>query len=284
MSSTIPFTGRRAWTRSIQRPDRSVKADRFASCTSTSVSKRPIWLAEAAHCVTARPPTIQRMPGSRPSRSASFTSSYPASRPKTDWRSCAISVWRLFWPVLVSARTSPARSVRPRASSRSRKASSPASDVTFEPWSSSLRRWSKATRRAAPSASPAAPSISSPALAVYSFVQYTEIGLAPHPATCASGECGINVLVHDLAVPELDNGNKGDLDGAACRRDAGQHPVDLARVSEAEQHLVHEAVGIHGTTDRDQPRALGVPADEVVAVEAFDLLVPDAAGHSRNVV
>src|SRR5918994_943021 len=112
----------------------------------------------------------------------------PGEPPKTDWRSCAISVWRLFWPVRVSARTSPARSVRPRASSRSRTGSSPASDVTFEPWNSSLRRWSKTTRRAAPSASPAAPSMSSPALAVYSFVQYTEIGLAPHPATCASGE------------------------------------------------------------------------------------------------
>ena len=48
MSSTIPFTGRRACTRSIQRPDRSASADRFASWVSTSVSKRPIWLVEAA--------------------------------------------------------------------------------------------------------------------------------------------------------------------------------------------------------------------------------------------
>src|SRR5215207_5250655 len=80
------------------------------------------------------------------------------------------------------------------------KGSSPASDVTFEPWNSSLRRWSKATRRAAPSASPAAPSISSPALAVYSFVQYTEIGLAPHPATCASGECGLKGALAATAI------------------------------------------------------------------------------------
>src|SRR4051794_6190873 len=36
---------------------------------------------------------------------------------------------------------------------------------------------------------------SSPAAADYSFVQYTEIGLAPHPATCASGECGLNTLL-----------------------------------------------------------------------------------------
>src|SRR5215207_2141846 len=86
--------------------------------------------------------------------------------------------------------SSPARGAAQQEEQPS-KGSSPASDVTFEPWNSSLRRWSKATRRAAPSASPAAPSISSPALAVYSFVQYTEIGLAPHPATCASGECGL---------------------------------------------------------------------------------------------
>ena len=39
------------------------------------VSKRPIWLAEAAAPVTARSPTTQRIAGSRHSRSASFTSS-----------------------------------------------------------------------------------------------------------------------------------------------------------------------------------------------------------------
>src|SRR5215213_802565 len=33
--------------------------------------------------------------------------------------------------------------------------------------------------------------MSSPADPDYFFVQYTEIGLAPHPETCASGECGI---------------------------------------------------------------------------------------------
>ncbi len=48
----------------------------------SSVSKRPIWLVEAACFVTAWPPTIQRMAGSRPRRSASFTSSYPPRRPK----------------------------------------------------------------------------------------------------------------------------------------------------------------------------------------------------------
>ena len=39
------------------------------------VSKRPIWLAEAADPVIARSPTTQRIAGSRHSRSASFTSS-----------------------------------------------------------------------------------------------------------------------------------------------------------------------------------------------------------------
>jgi len=45
----------------------------------------PIWLVDAACFVAARPPTIQRIARSRPSRSASFTSSYPARRLNTDW-------------------------------------------------------------------------------------------------------------------------------------------------------------------------------------------------------
>ena len=44
---------------------------------SNSVSNRPIWLVDAPPRSTALPPTIHRIAGSRPSRSASFTSSYP---------------------------------------------------------------------------------------------------------------------------------------------------------------------------------------------------------------
>ena len=43
---------------------------------SNSVSNRPIWLVDAPPRSTALPPTIHRIAGSRPSRSASFTSSY----------------------------------------------------------------------------------------------------------------------------------------------------------------------------------------------------------------
>ena len=55
-------------------------------------------------CSTALPPTIQRIAGSHPSRSASLTSSYPASRPNTDWRSMPTRSWRTFRPVRVSTR------------------------------------------------------------------------------------------------------------------------------------------------------------------------------------
>ena len=51
-----------------------------------------------------------------------------------------------FLPVRLSARTSPANAVSPGASSRSRWASSPASEATREPWNSSFRRWSKQGR------------------------------------------------------------------------------------------------------------------------------------------
>ena len=58
----------------------------FFSVVSQRVSKRPIWLADAAFPEVALPPTIQRMAGSWRNRSASFTSSYPASRPNTACR------------------------------------------------------------------------------------------------------------------------------------------------------------------------------------------------------
>src|SRR3954451_1100911 len=114
---------------------------------------------EAACPVTAAPPTTQCMAGSCPSRSASFTSSYPVKRPNTDWRNCPTRVWRPFAPVRVSVRTSPAVSLRPRASSSSRQASSPPSDVTFVPWNSSLRRRSNTRPRAPSCASPDVTSI-----------------------------------------------------------------------------------------------------------------------------
>ena len=61
---------------------------------------------EAACPVTAAPPTTQRMAGSCASRSASFTSSYPAKRPNTDWRNCPTRVWRPFAPVRVGQNVS----------------------------------------------------------------------------------------------------------------------------------------------------------------------------------
>src|SRR5450631_4237494 len=60
-----------------------MSADRFFSAVSHRVSKRPIWLADAAHPEAALPPTIQSIAGSWRSRSASLTSAYPARRPNT---------------------------------------------------------------------------------------------------------------------------------------------------------------------------------------------------------
>src|SRR3954466_2948062 len=199
MSSTIPLTGRRAWTRSIQRPDRSVKADRFAPCVSTSVSNRPIWLVEAACPVTAAPPTTQRMAGSCASRSASLRSSYPAKRPNTDWRNCPTRVWRPFAPVRVSVSTSPAVSLRPRTSSSSRQASRPPSDVTFVPWNSSLRRRSNPSPRATSCASPNVASIRDTRHRPYHADDLTRIDAYRQCWTELSGECGIDALLKAVA-------------------------------------------------------------------------------------
>src|SRR3954454_14587024 len=194
MSSTIPLTGRRAWTRSIQHLDRSASAERLASWVSTSVSKRPIWLVEAAGPVTAWPPTTQRIAGSCASRSASFTSSYPAKRPNTDWRNCPTREWRPFEPVRVAVSTSPAVSLRPRASSSSRQASRPPSDVTFVPWNSSLRRQSNASLRSTPCASPAAASIRGTHCLPDRADNPTKIDVYGQYQTWPSGKCGVDGL------------------------------------------------------------------------------------------
>ena len=77
----VIFGGLRSLTWSIQMPKRSASAARLSLVASNSVSNRPIWLVDAPPRSTALPPTIHRIAGSRPSRSASFTSSYPARRP-----------------------------------------------------------------------------------------------------------------------------------------------------------------------------------------------------------
>src|SRR3954463_8596312 len=190
MSSTIPFTGRRACTRSIQRPLRSASAERLAAWVSTSVSNRPIWLVEAACSATARPPTTQRMAGSCPSRSASFTSSYPAKRPNTDWRNCPSRVWRPFAPVRVSVRTSAAVSLRQRASSSSRQASRPPSDVTFVPWNSSLRRRSNVRPSTAVCGSPNVASIRGTRYRPYPADNLSRTDAYCQCQTKVSGKCG----------------------------------------------------------------------------------------------
>ena len=61
---------------------KSARKEKFAGAASHCVSKRPTWLGEAALPCAALPPTIQRIAGSWRGRSASFTPSYPARRPK----------------------------------------------------------------------------------------------------------------------------------------------------------------------------------------------------------
>ena len=57
MSSVMLFGGRRSCTASIQRPGRSARAAKFSGWANIPVSKRPMALAEAAPCLTVRPPT-----------------------------------------------------------------------------------------------------------------------------------------------------------------------------------------------------------------------------------
>ena len=109
MSSTMPLGGRQPCTRSIHRPDKSGRAESYVPAVSQRVSKRPIWLGDAAAPEAALPPTIQRIAGSCRRRRASLTSSYPASRPNTDCRNNPTSAWRPFLPVRASAGAPPLR-------------------------------------------------------------------------------------------------------------------------------------------------------------------------------
>ena len=64
MSNTSAVPRRRVCTRSIQRPERSAKAVRFAVEVIAPVSKRPIWLVDEAccgHCTAADDPAHRRI-------------------------------------------------------------------------------------------------------------------------------------------------------------------------------------------------------------------------------
>src|SRR5262245_3163176 len=132
-----------------------------------------------------------RTAGSRPSRSASFTSWYPASRPNTPWRNWASKVWRPFFPVRGSTRRSLARAVRPSASSSSRNASRPASEVTVAPWNSSFKRRSKSSRRPPLSLSPVASPIRRPLRDHQTLALHSRFARQRHRAARSSGKCGL---------------------------------------------------------------------------------------------
>jgi hypothetical protein len=71
---------------------------------------------------------------------------------------------------------------------------------------------------------------------------------------------------------------------SAGRRDAGQHPVDLAGVGEGEDHFVDDLIGADGAAHRRHAGVGRIAADEMVLVEALQLVVSDAAGQGRHVV
>ena len=97
MSSTVIFSGRR-WSLSIHSPGRSASAARFSGRLSYFVSKRPVWLAEAAESVIARSPSTQHIAGSRHSLSAAFYVLAAGQPPEHDWRNKPANRWRRFFP------------------------------------------------------------------------------------------------------------------------------------------------------------------------------------------
>jgi len=80
------------------------------------------------------------------------------------------------------------------------------------------------------------------------------------------------LLVRDVAVLEAD----AAINGTSTRR-----PV---RATPGEKHLVDDAVGPNRAAHGDKLGVLGIVADEVVFLEALELIVTDAAGHGRDVI
>src|SRR6185312_1920107 len=94
----------------------------------------------------------------------------------------------------------------------------------------------------------------------------------------------VDVLMRDLVSDESHDGDQRNLDLPAGRRNARQQPVDLGGVREAEDHLVDDLVGADRAADRRHPHVRRIAADEMVLVEALELIVADAARHGRHVV
>src|SRR5262249_52931683 len=82
----------------------------------------------------------------------------------------------------------------PRASSSSRNASRPASEVTVAPWNSSFNRRSKATRSSAPCASPVASSIRRPLHGRQTLALRSRFAHQLHRTTRVFGTSGTRLL------------------------------------------------------------------------------------------
>ena len=114
------------------------------SWVSASVSNRLIVLVLAAGLSgPPRRPTTTRIVGSSANRSASLVSSWPARRLYTDCLRRPTNRCCTLRPPRLSCRHSLAVSVSPSASSSSRQASSPASEVMVAPRNSNRTRRSK---------------------------------------------------------------------------------------------------------------------------------------------
>ena len=144
MSSTIPCGGRRPCTSSIHWPDKSAREERLAGAASPEFRSGPL----ARRCcvtVSRRPadnPTYRRIDaGARRISSKAAEHRLPQ---QTDQRMAAVPAGR------ASASVSPAISVKLSASSSSRYANNPASDVTADPQTgASGGGWNRAGKRPA---------------------------------------------------------------------------------------------------------------------------------------
>lgn len=87
-----------------------------------------------------------------------------------------------------------------------------------------------------------------------------------------------------LALSEPDDDHRRHLHRSSGRDDTGQNTIDHRGVGKAEQHFVDDLVFADRPADRRDGGVGEITADEMIFVEAFQLVMADTPGQGWDVV
>jgi len=84
----------------------------------------------------------------------------------------------------------------------------------------------------------------------------------------------VNVLVGQLSVAEVNDGDERNFDAAIGGSDAREHPGNFARVREGKNHLVDELILADGARDGSKRGVRRHPGNEIAGIEAAQRGLP----------